>query len=692
MRHLFILFFSGMVFAQQTRFVDFKTAEAGISFGLNPRVHGEAAYTFNVINRIDTIRIDAVNMEFSHLTINGKAVNFRNSNKQLLLFEGFKKGNNTLSFDYTANPKQAIYFVGKNENTQIWTQGQGKYTSHWFPSFDDVNEKVIFSVNIYHPKNFNAISNGLAKAPGSYLKPEIANNMISSYKMEKPMSSYLLMLAVGKFDHRSEKSSSGIPLEYYYAPEDSAKFEPTYRYSKRIFDYLEKEIGVAYPWQIYRQIPVRDFLYGGMENTTSTLFNMTYVVDDIGYNDINYINVNAHELAHQWFGDMVTAKSGKHHWLQEGFATYFALLAEQELFGEDHFNYRLYEIAEQLQQAAKTDTIPILNEKASTLSFYQKGAWALHVLRENVGHEKFRKALKNYLGKYQFKNVETDEFLAEIKKVSRYDVDAFKRRWLEASDFPIQEALALLKKNRFINQYFAVAEMKDTPLSQKQKQFETLLASDAFYPIKEEIVYQLQDVPYNDKKALLLQAMRTNEWHVRRAVSSNFPDVPADFRSEYETLLDDPSYVTREIALNKLWSQFPEERVTFLDKSDGWIGLNDRNLRILWLAMALRTKDYRADKKSMYYEELLLYASADFETEVRQNAIENLIFLDKSDKNYLPFLVNGLVSHKWQFSKFARDKIRAQLKKQNHREYYEALLESLPANEKIQLDKLLKEK
>ncbi len=86
-----------------------------------------------------------------------------------------------------------------------------------------------------------------------------------------------------------------------------------------MFDFLEDEIGFPYPWQNYKQVPVHDFFYAGMENTSLTIFSDAFVVDSIGFNDRNYINVNAHELAHQWFGDLVTAKSGEHHWLQEGF-------------------------------------------------------------------------------------------------------------------------------------------------------------------------------------------------------------------------------------------------------------------------------------------------------------------------------------------------------------------------------------
>src|SRR5690606_15431582 len=103
-----------------------------------------------------------------------------------------------------------------------------------------------------------------------------------------------------KFHSKTIWSKSGVPLIGYIRPQDTADFEPTYRYSKEMFDFLEREIGVPYPWKVYRQVPVRDFLYAGMENTAATVFAQELVVDSIAFIDKNYVNVNAHELAHQW--------------------------------------------------------------------------------------------------------------------------------------------------------------------------------------------------------------------------------------------------------------------------------------------------------------------------------------------------------------------------------------------------------
>jgi aminopeptidase N len=687
-QYLFLFYFISIsVFSQQTLKVDFKKLNAQLSLDANyKKVNGKITYEFNVLTQIDTIKIDAQKMDFFLVKINKKEVNFKNSGKQLLLFEGFKKGKNILSFEYEAKPKQALYFIGEGDNKQIWTQGQGKYTSHWLPSFDDVNEKVIFNLQISFDKNYEVISNGILK------KEEEANNTANwNYTMKKPMSSYLVMLAIGKFSKQLLKTNSGIPLELYLDKKDTNKFEFTYQYSKQMFDFLEKEIGVKYPWETYHQVPVRDFIYAGMENTAATIFSQDYVVDATGFNDRSYINVNAHELAHQWFGDLITAKSGKEHWLQEGFATYYALLAEKEIFGEDHFNWKLYEMAEQLQQASTTDTIPILNEKASTMTFYQKGAWALHVLREGVGFQNFQKAIKNYLKKYQFRNVDTNDFLAEINKVSSFDTTTFRKIWLEKQGFEVNEAIGLLRKNNFINQYFQVAEMAQIPFAEKKDKFIEILKTGVNYPIKEEIVYQLQDIPFSDKLDLLKLAMQTNDIKVRQAVIQSLNEIPAEFKLEFETLLEDKSYITQEIALNKLWLQFPEDQAKLLDKTKEWIGFNDHNLRILWLTLALKTKNYQLDKKVIFYQELLDYASPNNESLTRQNALTNLIYLDQNDENYLGYLVNALTNHRWQFNKFAKEKIRLFLKNKNHRIYFESLLAKIPENEQIQLNKLLKE-
>ena len=688
MRYLFLVFITSLTFAQQTKFVDFKSVSGQITIDAKEKaVSGNIHYWFTVLKPTDTIKIDAQNMTFSNLDVNGKSINYNNTGKELQLIFPFKKGKNVLSFEYSVKPKQALYFVGSEalNSLQIWTQGQGKYTSNWFPSFDDVNEKVIFNLEIVFNANYQVISNGVLTN-----KIENNNTIFWQFRMQKPMSSYLLMLGIGKFDKKTEFSKSGIPLEMYFQPEFAANFEPTYRYSKQIFDFLEKEIGVKYPWKIYKQIPVNDFLYAGMENTTATLFSSRYVVDSIGFEDRNFTNVNAHELAHQWFGDLVTAETGKHHWLQEGFATYYALLAEKEIYGEDYFYSKLYESAQQLKFASRIDTIPVLNSKASSLSFYQKGAWALYVLHEGIGAIAFKKAVKNYLQKHSFQCVNTQDFFDEIRKVSDYDLNNFSTVWLENSEFNSLISNNLLSKNKSMQLLLEIENLKNKPLSEKKKFFKKTLQSDAYFSVKEAIVKQLEKENFGDKKQLLQIALETKNIQVRQAVAGNFIEIPEQFRVEYETLLDDKSYKTQEIVLYNLWKTFPENRFKYLDKTKNWIGFNDYNLRILWLSLALSTTEYPVNK-DILTNELVDYSSPKFDTNTRQNALENLIAFHFTNDIVLRNLVNATTSFIWQFSKFGKESIRTLLKNKEMRVSFEMILPDLNESEKIQLNRLLKE-
>ncbi len=693
MRYIF-LFFSIISFAQQINQVDFISCTASLYPNFEEKsISGSVTYKFKVKQIIDTIKIDAKNMEFSDVMINDKLVKFKNSGKTLNLFEGFSKGKNKLTFLYHAIPKQTLYFIGQDDNRQIWTQGQGKYTSHWLPSFDDVNEKVIFGITINYYVDMDkskfdpiALSNGKLNFEKNTISwSRGVNDITRNYQMQKPMSSYLVMLAFGNFVKEDVKSKSGTSLEFYIDKNDYSKFEPTYRYSKQIFDYLEQEIGMEYPWKIYRQVPVRDFLYAGMENTTSTIFAQDFVVDSIGFNDKNYINVNAHELAHQWFGDLVTAQSGKHHWLQEGFATYYALLAEKEIFGDDYFYNELYNYALQLRSAAKTDTIPLMNEKASSLSFYKKGAWALHTLREDIGAKNFQKAVKRYLKKYQYKNVNTDEFLAEIKKVSKkFDTESFKNKWLETAGFDMVLAERYLKKNQSVTDYIQLTkEKKDI------ENYKAILQSDTYFPIKQYIFYKLGNTTFNDKKELIEIGMKQNVY-VRQAIAETMPEIPVAFQSQYETFLDDDSYQTKEIALINLCHNFPNQSFEYLEKLKNISGNNDKSLRVIWLKLALNSDKYY-DNKKMYFEELLNYASNNNESSLRENALEVLLELYPNNSNVIQALFQATTHHKWQFTKFAREKIRTKLKQPDFRNQVENLVKTADEKTATLYLKFLKE-
>jgi aminopeptidase N len=247
MRCIF-LFLSILTFSQQTKSVDFISCDALLFPDAKTKsISGTVHYLFEIKNNIDSVKIDAKNMIFSAIYINDNTkLKYKLTNDHIILYDGLKKGFNGITIKYEAKPKQTLYFTGKGEHMQIWTQGQGRYTSHWLPSFDDVNEKVIFKISVYFDNKFHVLSNGnLAKKVASVKLGEMKT--LWEYEMQKPMSSYLVMLAIGNFEKQTATTKSGTPLEFYLEKKDFLKFKPTYRYSVEMFDYLEQEIGVKYP-------------------------------------------------------------------------------------------------------------------------------------------------------------------------------------------------------------------------------------------------------------------------------------------------------------------------------------------------------------------------------------------------------------------------------------------------------------
>jgi aminopeptidase N len=189
----------------------------------------------------------------------------------------------------------------------------------------------------------------------------------------------------------------------------------------------------------------------------------------------------------------------------------------------------------------------------------------------------------------------------------------------------------------------------------------------------------------------LLLALESNNLKIRQSVTETMNVIPEDFRAAYETLLDDKSYQTQEIALYFLWKNFPERRTEYLNKSQNWIGFNEYNLRTLWLSLALSTTNYIDNPETLILE-LIAFSSTKYEAATRQNALEKLIGFEIINDQVLSNLVNATTHHMWQFSKFGRDTIRLLLKNPEKRASFERILTNLNPDEKFQLNRLLAEK
>lgn len=423
--------------APRERNVDFLHMRAELSFepekGL---VKGKVTHIFTPLRpKVDSLFLDAPGITIKEVTANGKRTDFRIDAKGVIVyFPGSLnwEAKDSITITYEATPRKGLYFIGWNDpnglsRKQIWSQGQGIDNRYWLPMYDEMNDKMTTEMIVRFNKDYKVLSNGTKLRE----KDNKDGTVTWHYKMKSPHAPYLVMLGIGKYDIKETKSKSGVPMHLYYYPETQNRVEATYKYSEDMMDWFEKEIGVPYGWESYSQIPVQDFMFGAMENTTATVYGDFFLVDERSFLDRNYIGVNAHELAHQWFGDLVTARSDAHHWLQESFATYYNQMYEREVFGQDYFDWARRQANVNSLAESKKNKLAVAHSEGGSVRHYPKGAYVLNMLKYVVGgKEAYNKAIKHYLEKHKYQNVDSEDLLVAFHETLGYSLDWFWEEWI----------------------------------------------------------------------------------------------------------------------------------------------------------------------------------------------------------------------------------------------------------------------
>jgi len=343
----------------------------------------------------------------------------------------------SLTFVYEATPRRGIYFIGWNDSTnrsrkQIWTQGQGIDNRHWFPCCDEQNDKLTTETIITFDREYQVLSNGIRIAE----RENGDGTKTWHYAMTHPHSTYLVMLGIGKYGVDRRTTRRGVPINLWYYPDQPERIEPTYRYSTDMVDFIEEQTGIPYPWESYAQIPVQDFLYGAMENTTATVFGDFLFVDRRGFLDRNYIAVNVHELAHQWFGDYVTGRNGRSSWLHESFATFYSKLFLRSVYGQDYYQWNRRNEQNAALAASEKDRFPILHSRAGSDRIYSKGSAVLDMMMTVWGEDAYRRVIRSYLRKHAYGNVETNDLYQEFQDVLGVTPWWFFDQWISRGGEP----------------------------------------------------------------------------------------------------------------------------------------------------------------------------------------------------------------------------------------------------------------
>ena len=439
----------------------------------------------------NSVTLDAANLRFESIRLEpeGTELQFKAEDDTVLITlpkSYAPKELIKIRLKYTAKPKRGVYFIDAARDgaallhdEQIWTQGETEESRYWFPSYDFPDDKATTEQFLTVRSDETAISNGELL--------ETINNPDGTktfhFKMNVPHPVYLTSFVIGKYVKFTDMHKN-IPLTVYLYPGRERFYKQVFANTAAMMRTFEELTGVAYPFKKYDQTIVAGFKLGGMENITAT----TLSDRDIFFSDTNRLvveDVVSHELAHSWFGNLVTCRNWAELWLNEGFATFMEAAWREKTYGRDDYRRKIAEDRDIYftEESVKGRRHGLFNQSARPDNSifdavaYQKGSAVVHTLRETVGDKVFWKAINVYLNKYKLENVETPDLQKVFEDVSKKDLDWFFNQWVYGSGYPRLE----------INyRYNAETRRLDLKVTQTQKQ-DDLTPAVFILPLEVEI-------------------------------------------------------------------------------------------------------------------------------------------------------------------------------------------------------------
>jgi aminopeptidase N len=381
---------------------------------------------------ITQLNLDAVDLQIKSVLIDNISQPFDYDGQQLIinLLQPTEESSFKLAIDYTVkHPQRGLYFIAPDEHyphkpIQVWTQGEDEDSRFWFPCFDYPGQLATSEIRVRVPQKYIAISNG--ELVGT---EEVDGDKIYHWYQKQIHPTYLMTLAVSDFAELKAEWQ-GIPVTYYVEKGREQDGWRSMGKTPKMMEFLSQKYGYKYPYPKYAQVCVDDFIFGGMENTSTTILTDRCLLDErASIDNKNTESLVLHELAHQWFGDLVVIKHWSHAWIKEGMATYAEVLwTEQEYGKDDGAYYFLNEVRNYVEEDSSRYRRPIVTNiyrEAIELydrHLYEKGACVYHMIRSILGEELFDKAIHTFVNDNAHKTVETIDLLRAIEKSTGYNL------------------------------------------------------------------------------------------------------------------------------------------------------------------------------------------------------------------------------------------------------------------------------
>jgi aminopeptidase N len=650
--------------ATATRINDLVHTRLEVSFDYNKAwMYGKEWVTIHPhFYSTDSLTLDAKGMEIKEIAVmkgNSKIplkYSYDSMQLRITLDKLYKGGENYIIYiNYVSRPNElkakgsaaitdakGLYFInpkGEEEGkpVQIWTQGETEANSAWFPTIDKPNQKTTEEIYMTVPSKYVTLSNGLLISQ----KKNTDGTRTDYWKMDLPHAPYLFFMGVGDYVIVKDKYKN-LPVDYYVEKEYAPFAKKIFGETPAMIGFFEKVTGVPYPWPKYDQIVGRDYVSGAMENTTATLHqesayqNARQLVDGNGWEE-----VIAHELFHQWFGDLVTTESWSNITLNESFADYSETLWDTYRHGKDagdeHIEENRATYLSNPADASKNLVRFYYSDKEDVFDqvSYPKGGAILHMLRNYVGDSAFFKSLNLYLTTNKFKSAEAQQLRLAFEEVTGRDLNWFFNQWYYGSgqpdlsinyDYSNNKARVIIEQTQSTGKIFKLPVTIDVYSEGASKKRYKVWADD-----KTDTFYFA-----SDKKPSLINVDADKVLLVKKTDNKS----AEEFEQQYKYA---GNYLDRKEALQ----YFADNKLSNLA-----IGLSDtyHGLRLFTLEKIDASKGYSVPTVLSVIEQI---ADKDPDKTVQAKALE--ILVKQNDKKYEPLFTKYVNDSSYSVSGAALD-------------------------------------
>ena len=480
---------------------------AELSFDMaHETIAGTATITFQSLREpLTELSLDAALLEVKSVERDGHGLAFTVDPKawklNVALGEALPAGQSaTVKVAYACHPRVGLYFfpASGGREAQAWNYGEGGLHNGWLPIYNDTNDRFAVEFVVTVPKGFTAVSNGVLDPP----KENADGTRTFHWVQEKPIPNYLMTVDVGRFVRLAlsdaKVGARSVPLSVWTAPgsEKAARF--TFGETPKMVEFFSERMNYPYPWVKYDQVTLRDFAVGAMETTTMTGVGESHLhlPDDPpdsapGYDEawpvFTVEDTISHELAHHWFGDLVTCRSIGSIWLNESFATFWHTVWNGHAHGEDDLTYQrwwyLNKYVGYVRESGTVRPMEYLRYTEPTAMYqtettYVKGSLVLHMIRHFLGDDDFYRMISGYLASHQFSSVESADLSEAIELAAGRNFSWFFKDWVVGGG----------GHPRFDVSYRWAPERKQVDLTVKQIQSDLPFENEFTLPVDVEVV------------------------------------------------------------------------------------------------------------------------------------------------------------------------------------------------------------